>query len=137
MKYSIFGESHGPAIGVVLEGVPSGVELDMDAIQKEIARAGKTVIPPSDVTNALLSAHGSTPIISGATLAELVRRPELSYEILAPLDPHRPSLPKNVFFTVEVEIKYEGYLRRHLLLKIQQEQNLLQSHLDKQQRLYC
>jgi tRNA uridine 5-carboxymethylaminomethyl modification enzyme len=45
-------------------------------------------------------------------LAELVRRPELSYEILAPLDPHRPSLPKNVFFTVEVEIKYEGYLRR-------------------------
>jgi tRNA uridine 5-carboxymethylaminomethyl modification enzyme len=103
---------YGRRVGLLSDGAWERFLFRKDAIQKEIARAGKTVIPPSDVTNALLAAHGSTPIISGATLAELVRRPELSYEILSPLDPHRPELPRSVFFTVEVEIKYEGYLRR-------------------------
>jgi tRNA uridine 5-carboxymethylaminomethyl modification enzyme len=103
---------YGRRVGLLTDGAWERFKARREAIEKEIARAGKTVIPPSDVTNALLSAHGSTPIISGATLAELVRRPELSYEILTPLDPHRPELPRSVFFTVEVEIKYEGYLRR-------------------------
>ena len=103
---------YGRRVGLLSEGAWERFKARREAIEKEIARAGKTVIPPSDVTNALLAAHGSTPIISGATLAELVRRPELSYEILSPLDPHRPELPRSVFFTVEVEIKYEGYLRR-------------------------
>jgi tRNA uridine 5-carboxymethylaminomethyl modification enzyme len=103
---------YGRRVGLLTDGAWERFRARREAIEKEIARAGKTVIPPSDVTNALLAAHGSTPIISGATLAELVRRPELSYEILTPLDPHRPELPRSVFFTVEVEIKYEGYLRR-------------------------
>jgi tRNA uridine 5-carboxymethylaminomethyl modification enzyme len=103
---------YGRRVGLLSDGAWERFLARREAIEKEIARAGKTVIPPSDVTNALLAAHGSTPIISGATLAELVRRPELSYEILTPLDPHRPDLPRSVFFTVEVEIKYEGYLRR-------------------------
>ena len=103
---------YGHRVGLLDEGVYQRFLSRKEAIAVEIARAEKTVIPPSGFTNDLLREHGSTPLVSGATLAELVRRPELSYEILTPLDPHRPDLPKNVFFTVEVEIKYEGYLRR-------------------------
>ena len=55
---------------------------------------------------------GSTPIETGVRLSDLLRRPELSYEALAPLDKERPALPARVKETAEIEIKYEGYLNR-------------------------
>ena len=74
-------------------------------IQKEIRRAEKTVLSPNEALNALLDAYGSTRVVSGVTLAELLRRPELSYEALTPVDPDRPTYPDNVLETAQVEIK--------------------------------
>ena len=83
-------------------------------IDEEIQRINKTNIPPSDEVNALLVAHNSTLITTGIKLAELLRRPELSYKILAPIDKDRPMLPSAVCRTVEISVKYEGYIKREL-----------------------
>ena len=82
------------------------------AIEKEIARAKSTVIPPSGAVLSVLEGLGSTPIDTGVKLADLLRRPELSYEALKEIDPSRPPLPADVIETAEIEIKYEGYLAR-------------------------
>ena len=83
-----------------------------DAKKKEIDRLQSTVLPPSPEVNALLTAAGTTPIASGARLAELLKRPQLHYEDLAPLDITRPCLDPLVQEQVEVGLKYEGYIRR-------------------------
>ena len=62
----------------------------------------------------LLKAHESTPLKSGTTLAELIRRPELSYELLKEIDPERPELPWDVKEQVDINIKYDGYIRRQM-----------------------
>ena len=62
----------------------------------------------------LLEQYKSTPLKSGTTLAELLRRPELTYEALAPIDENRPKLPWDVKEQVEINIKYDGYIRRQL-----------------------
>ena len=82
------------------------------AIEKEVARAKTTVIPPSGAVLALLEQYGSAPIDTGVKLADLLRRPELSYDALTPIDTARPDLASDVIETAEVEIKYEGYLAR-------------------------
>ena len=83
-------------------------------IEAEIQRINKTNIPPSDEVNALLAEHNSTLITTGIKLSELLRRPELSYKILAPVDKERPTLSSAVCRTVEVSVKYEGYIKREL-----------------------
>ena len=83
-------------------------------IEEEIRRLERTVIPPSKENNELLCSLGSSEITTGIKLAELLRRPELSYAALAPLDRERPSLPRGVITTAEVQVKYEGYIRREL-----------------------
>ena len=82
------------------------------AIEKEISRAKATVIPPSEAVLSLLAEHNSAPIETGVKLADLLRRPELSYAALAEIDTTRPPLPTDVIETAEIEIKYEGYLAR-------------------------
>ena len=62
----------------------------------------------------LLEQAKSTPLNSGSTLAELIRRPELNYDLLAPLDPERPMLARGVAEQVNINIKYEGYIKRQL-----------------------
>lgn len=81
-------------------------------IQKEIHRAEHTNIGDSEDLEKLLAKYGSTPLKSGITLAELIRRPELSYEILEPIDSLRPALPRDVGEQVNINIKYDGYIRR-------------------------
>ena len=83
-------------------------------IDEETARVMKTVIPPSDSVNEFLRRCSSAEISTGIKLAELLRRPELSYEALAEIDPDRPSLPRSVCTTVAIQIKYEGYIKREL-----------------------
>ena len=83
-------------------------------IEAEIQRINKTNIPPSDEVNALLAEHSSTLITTGIKLSELLRRPELSYKILAPVDKDRPELSGAVCRTVEISVKYEGYIKREL-----------------------
>ena len=83
-------------------------------VQQEIDRVGAVNLSPSDDMQAFLQAHHSTPIKSGCKLADLIRRPELGYDMLAPFDPERPALPDVIREQVEIRIKYEGYIRRQL-----------------------
>ncbi|MBO5789724.1 MAG: tRNA uridine-5-carboxymethylaminomethyl(34) synthesis enzyme MnmG, partial [Clostridia bacterium] len=85
-----------------------------EMIEAETARAQATVITPSAEHNAHLASLGSATLQTGIKLAELLRRPELDYENTAPLDPSRPSLPQGVVDTVQMQLKYEGYIRRQL-----------------------
>ena len=85
-----------------------------ESINREIARIERTVIAPSEEVNALLEANGSAKISTGIRLSELLRRPDLSYESLATIDRDRPELPRAVRITVEISIKYEGYIKRQL-----------------------
>ena len=83
-----------------------------EEIDRERARLEATVIPPSEENNRILASLGSATVQSGIRLSELLRRPELSYEAIAPLDPARPPLDPAVTLTVGIDIRYEGYLRR-------------------------
>ena len=64
--------------------------------------------------NALLTQHGTAPADSGCSLADLLRRPQVGYADLAPMDPARPDLPRAVWEEVEITVKYEGYIARQL-----------------------
>ena len=81
-------------------------------IDAERCRAEATTIPPSDGLQALLVSRETSPMKTGMKLAELLRRPQLDYDVLAPFDPTRPDLPQAVFEQVEIELKYEGYICR-------------------------
>jgi DNA-binding Lrp family transcriptional regulator len=83
-------------------------------IEDEIARLEKTTVAPTDELNALLESCNSTPVSTGIKLAELLRRPELDYKALAPIDKNRPELPSAVCRTAEVQVKYAGYIKREL-----------------------
>lgn len=85
-------------------------------IETEMERLKKTYVGTTEEVQKLLEENGSTPLTSGSNLAELVRRPELSYEILSPLDHNRPEFPnelrEEVQEQVNINIKYEGYISR-------------------------
>ncbi len=86
-----------------------------EAIDAEIARAEKAVIPPSPQTNALLRSVGSCELTTGAKLAELLRRPELNYDVLAPLDRERPDYGPHsaeIYNRAQIELKYAGYIKK-------------------------
>ncbi len=80
--------------------------------ETEIARISSVTVAPSDELNALLVSRETSPMTTGIRLDELLRRPQLDYECLAPFDPTRPQLPPDVIEKVEIEIKYEGYIKR-------------------------
>ena len=85
-----------------------------EAKKEEMERIKKTVIPPTDQVNRILEEAGTSAISTGTRLLELLRRPQLHFEDLAPVDPDRPELPKGVREQLDVEIKYEGYIRRQM-----------------------
>ena len=85
-----------------------------DMIEREIARMQSVTIAPSEEVNGLLESLGSSKLSTGIKLCDLVRRPELSYSALSPIDKTRPDLPKAVQITAEISIKYEGYIKRQL-----------------------
>ncbi|MDD5953380.1 MAG: tRNA uridine-5-carboxymethylaminomethyl(34) synthesis enzyme MnmG [Oscillospiraceae bacterium] len=80
--------------------------------QAERKRVEKLVISPSEALNAMLLEKGTSPISTGVRMIDLLRRPQLSYRDLAPFDPERPDVPDQVLENVEIEIKYEGYIKR-------------------------
>ena len=81
-------------------------------IEKEIERINSVNIPPSKEINEYLEKNGSQTLSTGIKLAELIRRPELSYEELAPFDKERPVLEKTHWQQAEIAVKYEGYIKR-------------------------
>jgi tRNA uridine 5-carboxymethylaminomethyl modification enzyme len=84
------------------------------AIEKEIKRVQKVDVAPTEKANNLFAEKNSTQIATGIKLHELIKRPELDYDCLAPLDPDRPVLPPAVQEQVNISIKYEGYIKRQL-----------------------
>ena len=84
------------------------------AIAREIERTEHATIGGTPEVQKLLEEKGSTPLKSGTTIAELIRRPELNYEDLAPIDKERPFLPWDVKEQVEINLKYEGYIKRQM-----------------------
>lgn len=99
----------------------------------EQERVKKVVIAPSDAVNDLLVSRGTSPITTGVRMCDLLKRPQLDYSCLAPFDPQRPDYPTAVFESVEIAIKYEGYIQRQLA-EIQEmrrlEEKMLPRHLD-------
>ena len=97
-----------------------------EQIVEEINRVRKITIGAGEKTRQFLLDAGSAPVTASASLAELIRRPELDYRMLAPLDPSRPPLPDDVQEEVNIEIKYEGYIQRQLkqVLQFQKTENM-------------
>lgn len=85
-----------------------------EQIDREIARLKKLVFPPSEAVLEVLNSVNCAPIKTGIHADELLKRPEITYDILAPIDKDRPELPKDVCEQVEISIKYEGYINRQL-----------------------
>lgn len=83
-------------------------------IEEEIARVEKVNIGANKKVQALLEEYESTPLNTGTSLAELIRRPELNYEVLAPIDEERPELSDEVAEQVNINIKYDGYIKRQI-----------------------
>lgn len=88
------------------------VQEKYDMVRKEIERVARVTVGPTEEMQQFLEKHGSTKLKSGAHLHELIRRPELGYEMLAPFDLERPALPQVIREQVEIQIKYEGYISR-------------------------
>ena len=85
-----------------------------ELIKEEMKRVAKTVIAPSPVLSEILVSRETSDVKTGIRLIELLKRPELNYEVLAPIDPDRPDLDPAVFEQVEIAIKYEGYIKKQL-----------------------
>ncbi len=102
----------GHRVGLIDEERYAAFCRKRQQITDEVARLETVTVPPSEAVNALLTSLGSTPLASGAHMAELLRRPEVGYEALSAIDPTRPALSRAVCRTVEVQVKYEGYIRR-------------------------
>lgn len=99
-----------------------------ERIQKEKARLEKTMAGANAAVQQFLEKHGSRKLKTAASLAEILRRPEIRYEYLAEIDPDRPDLPLEVTEQVEIAIKYDGYIRRQLK-QVEQFQKLEQKRI--------
>ena len=102
----------GHALGLVSDERMAKVRAKYDAVAREIRRLERTGVPGGDGLNALLAERGTAPVDSGSRLIDLLRRPQLSYDDLAPVDPERPDLPQDVREQVAITVKYEGYIQR-------------------------
>ena len=102
----------GYEVGLISEERYQALLRKEKEIEEEIKRVEHTNIGANEKVQAFLEKHGSTPLKSGTTQGELIRRPELSYEELAEIDENRPELRADVQEQVNIEIKYEGYIQR-------------------------
>ena len=105
---------HGHRIGLVSGERYQRILDKYKAVDREIARLEKTHLPPTAALNALLKKKGTAEVISGVSLAALLRRPQIDYESLAPFDRERPALYKAVAEQAEISVKYEGYIKRQM-----------------------
>ena len=102
----------GAAVGLVPPERLQQVEEKYQAVQREIQRLEACGTPASEALNQMLALRGEHPVANSARLADLLRRPQVTYEDLAPFDPHRPALSPAVTEEVQIQVKYAGYLSR-------------------------
>ena len=104
----------GYEIGLISQERYEAFLHKQEQISRERKRVEQTSIPLSQELNQLLVSRGTAPVATGLKMADLIRRPQISYGDLAPFDPQRPELPLAVQEEVEIQIKYEGYIRKQL-----------------------
>lgn len=102
----------GYKVGLIDEDRYQAVLYKEKCIEEEIQRLKKTVIGANREAQELLTSLGSSPLATASTLADLIRRPELSYEVLESIDPERKPLPEDVIEQININLKYEGYIER-------------------------
>lgn len=103
---------YGYEIGLVSQERYDRFLEKLELIEKEKERVENTTLPPSEEINEMLVSRETAPMKTGIKLSELIKRPQLDYECLAPFDKARPDLPRQVFEQVEIDLKYEGYIKR-------------------------
>ena len=104
----------GRELGLVSEERYAAVVKKYETVREETLRLERTHLAPGEALAALLESRGTTPVTSGVSLADLIRRPQIGYSDLAPFDPERPALDRAVTEAVEIGLKYEGYIKRQL-----------------------
>ena len=102
----------GAKVGLVPQSRLEEVNAKYEAVRREINRLESSGVPGSDALNEMLAARDTAPVTNSARLADLLRRPQVSYADLAPFDGSRPPLPAAVTEEVEIQVKYAGYLAR-------------------------
>lgn len=104
----------GYEVGLISQSRYDWVKLKEKLIEAEIERVSHVVIGANKKTQDFLAEHESVALNTGTTLTELIRRPELNYDMLAPLDPDRPELHPEIREQVNINIKYDGYITRQI-----------------------
>ena len=102
----------GRKIGLISDERMKKFEHSLSLKMQELERIKKEVLSPTDELNKVLVSRETSPIVSGVKISELLKRPQITYDDLAPFDKNRENLPKSVFDKVQTEIKYEGYIAR-------------------------
>ena len=102
----------GRRIGLVSEAQYQAVLDKYAAVDREIRRLESSGVAESPALNAMLEAQGTAPVSGSARLADLLRRPQIGYDLLAPFDPDRPPLSRAITEAVEIRLKYAGYIAR-------------------------
>jgi tRNA uridine 5-carboxymethylaminomethyl modification enzyme len=102
----------GAAVGLVPQERLRQVEEKYEAVRRELNRLESCGVAASEALNQMLAGRDSAPVTNSARLADLLRRPNVTYEDIAPFDPGRPQLPAAVTEEVQIQLKYAGYLAR-------------------------
>ena len=103
----------GRRIGLISDERHNRVISKYEAVECEVKRLETTFVPPTDALNRMLREHGAAEARSGVSLAALLRRPDITYKDIAPVDSRATELPDSVREQAEIAIKYEGYIQRH------------------------
>ena len=107
---------YGYRIGLVSEEKYQKLQTKLKLIEEELERVSKVSISPTKELNDLLVSRETSPLATGCRLKELLKRPQLNYQVLEAFDKDRPDLPRAVFEQVEISIKYDGYIKQQLSL---------------------
>ena len=104
----------GRELGLISDERWEKFQCKQEQMAAELKRVQSTTLAPSEQLNEILVSRGTSPISTGVKLSELLKRPQITYEDLAPVDPNRPDVPVAVLENVEIQLKYEGYIKRQL-----------------------
>lgn len=104
----------GRKLGLISDQRWEKFQRKQEQMGAELKRVQSTNLPPSEELNQILVSRGTSPLSTGAKLSDLLKRPQITYEDLTPVDRDRPEYPPAVFENVEIELKYEGYIKRQL-----------------------